>query len=83
MSNFAMLRFSDQITVVLAVFIVVAAVVTMVVVGSESLRNWFRKMFVGVLLEMEAVADKWFSDDEEYNPEWMEREAWERTRIPR
>ena len=80
MSNFAMLRFGDQITVVLAVFIVVAAVVTMVVVGSESLKKWFSRRLTGLANRIQRFNDKYFSDDEPFE-EWMDREAWEKTRL--
>lgn len=83
MSNFAMLRLTDQITVVFSVLIVVMAIATMIVVGSNSLKNLFREMFLGLLRKMESFSDKWFSDDEPFDDEWMDREAYEKTRIPR
>lgn len=81
MSNFAMLRLTDQITVVLSVLIVVMTIATMIVVGSNSLKNLFRKMFLGLLRKTESFSDKWFSDDEPFDESWMDEEAWKRTRI--
>ena len=83
MSNFAMLRLTDQITVVFSVLIVVMAIATLIVVGSNSLKRWLRNRLLGLVALIERLNDKWFSDDEDYDSEWMDKDAWERTRIPR
>lgn len=83
MTNFASLRLSDQLIVMLAVFIVFIAVATMIVVGSESLNKWFSKRLSGLASKIETINEKWFSDDESYDSEWMDIDAWERTRIKR
>lgn len=83
MSNFAMLRLTDQITVMFSVLIVVMAIATMIVVGSNSLKRWLRNRLLGLVALIERLNDKWFSDDEDYDSEWMDKDAWERTRIPR
>ena len=83
MTNFASLRLSDQLIVMLAVFIVFIAVATMIVVGSESLKKWFSRRLSGLASKIETINEKWFSDDESYDSEWMDIDAWERTRIKR
>ena len=80
MTNFASLRFSDQLIVMLAVFIVFIAVATMIVVGSESLKKWFSRRLTGLANRIQRFNDKYFSDDEPFE-EWMDREAWEKTRL--
>lgn len=81
MTNFASLRLSDQLIVMLAVFIVFIAVATMIVVGSESLKKWFSRRLTGLANRIQRFNDKYFSDDEPFNEEWMDREAWEKTRL--
>lgn len=83
MTNFANLKLIDQLTVMVAVLIVFLAVATMIVVGSHSLKRWFRNRLIGLVIIIERINDKWFDDDEAFNEEWMDREAWERTRIKR
>ena len=80
MTNFASLRLSDQLIVMLAVFIVFIAVATMIVVGSESLKKWFSRRLTGLANRIQRLNDKYFSDDEPFE-EWMDREAWEKTRL--
>lgn len=81
MTIFASLRFSDQLIVMLAVFIVFMAVATMIVVGSESLKKWFSRRLTGLANRIQRFNEKYFSDDEPFNEEWMDREAWEKTRL--
>lgn len=81
MESFTRLMFADQILIVISVFIVILAIAIMIVVGSNSLKNFFRKMFLGLLRKMESFSDKWFSDDEPFDDEWMDEDAWKKTRI--
>ena len=81
MTNFANLKLIDQLTVMVAVLIVFLAVATMIVVGSNSLKKWLRNRLIGLVIIIERINDKWFDDDEAFNEEWMDRDAWERTRI--
>ena len=78
---FASLRLPDQILIFLAVFIAVIAIATMIVVGSDSLKKWVRGRLIGLVARIEKFNDKYFSDDEPYDPEWMDEETWKRTRI--
>ena len=81
MEKFADLRFPDQVMIVVAVLIVVLAVATMIVVGSESLKRWVRRRLIGLVAMIESFNDKYFSDDEPYDEEWMDEDQWKRTRI--
>lgn len=81
MTNFSNLRFSDQLIVMLAVFIVFMAIATMVVVGSDSLKKWFSKRLIGLAERIQRFNDKYFSDDEEFDEEWMDEDAWRKTRL--
>ena len=81
MTNFSSLRFSDQLIVMLAVFIVFMAVATMIVVGSNRLKRWFGRRLMGLAENLQKFYDKYFSDDEPYDEEWMDEDAWRKTRL--
>ena len=81
MTNFSSLRFSDQLIVMLAVFIVFIAVATMIVVGSNRLKRWFGRRLIGLAELIQKINDKYFSDDEPYDEEWMDEDAWRKTRL--
>ena len=81
MTNFSSLRFSDQLIVMLAVFIVFMAVATMIVVGSNRLKRWFGRRLIGLAELIQKINDKYFSDDEPYDEEWMDEDAWRKTRL--
>lgn len=81
MNNFSSLRFSDQLLVMLALLIVLTAVATMIVVGSESLKKWFSRRLTGLANRIQRFNDKYFSDDEAFDEEWMDKEAWQKTRL--
>ena len=81
MSNFTQFRAVDQLTIIVAVIIVILAVATMVVVGSNSLKRWFGRRLYALSKKIEAFNEKYFSDDEAFDEEWMDKGAWERTRL--
>ena len=81
MTNFSNLRFSDQLIVMLAVFIVFMAIATMVVVGSDSLKKWFSRRLTGLAERIQRFNDKYFSDDEPFDEEWMDKTKWDKTRL--
>ena len=81
MTNFSSLRFSDQLIVMLAVFIVFMAIATMIVVGSNRLKRWFGRRLIGLAELIQKINDKYFSDDEPYDEEWMDEDAWRKTRL--
>lgn len=65
----------------IALIIAVSAVAVMIVVGSNSLKRWFGKQILNIAKALERFNEKWFSDDEPYDEEWMDKGAWERTRL--
>lgn len=65
----------------IALIIAVLAVAVMIVVGSDSLKRWFGKQILNTAKALERFNEKWFSDDEPYDEEWMNEEAWRRTRL--
>ena len=81
MTNFANLKLIDQLTVMVAVLIVFLAVATMVVVGSKSLKRWFSCRLIELADLIRRFNDKFFSDDEPFDEEWMDKEAWQKTRL--
>ena len=81
MTNFSSLRFSDQLIVMLAFFIVFIAVATIFVVGSNRLKRWFGRRLIGLAELIQKINDKYFSDDEPYDEEWMDEDAWRKTRL--
>lgn len=83
MESFTRLIFADQILIVISVLIVILAIAIMIVVGSNSLKRWFGRRLYNLAKKAEALHEKYFSDDEPFDDEWMDREAYEKTRIPR
>ena len=81
MEKFADLRFPDQVMIVVAVLIVVLAVATMIVVGSNQLKRWFSRRIVSLIEKLNNLNDRLFSDDEPFDEEWMDEDQWKRTRI--
>jgi hypothetical protein len=73
--------FADKLIVLLAIIIVVLAVAIMVVMGSESLKRWFGMKLMAFAKKLEEFTYKWFSDDEYFDAEWMDEEAWKKTRL--
>lgn len=65
----------------IALIIAVSAVAVMIVVGSNSLKRWFGKQILNIAKALERFNEKWFSDDEAFDEEWMDKGAWERTRL--
>lgn len=65
----------------IALIIAVLAVAVMIVVGSNSLKRWFGKQILNMAKALERLNEKWFSDDEPYDEEWMDEDAWRRTRL--
>ena len=39
------------------------------------------KIIATLMVALEQIFDAWFSDDEPYDAEWMDAEAWRKTRI--
>ena len=81
MESFTRLMFGDQILIVISVFIVILAIAIMIVVGSDNLKRWFGRRLYRLSKRIEAFNDKYFSDDEPYDAEWMDEDAWKKTRI--
>ena len=65
----------------IALIIAILAVAVMIVVGSNSLKQWFGKQILNTAKALERFNEKWFSDDEPYDEEWMDEDAWRRTRL--
>lgn len=65
----------------IALIIAVLAIAVMIVVGSNSLKRWFGKQILNIAKALERFNEKWFSDDEPYDEEWMNKDAWRRTRL--
>lgn len=81
MGKFATLRVPDQIMIIAAVIIIVVAVSTMIIYSSDTVRKFLRRRTPVLIEKLEAFNEKFFSDDEPYNSEWMDEENWRKTRL--
>ena len=81
MAKFSALRVPDQLMIIFAVAVVVITIAVMIIYSSESIKKHIRRNLIKVVAFLESINDKYFSDDEPFNSEWMDEEAWKRTRI--
>lgn len=76
---FFTLRWEDQCVIVLATILVVSIIIGIVLTSRNELAVWtYRK--VNKLIEKLENLTEWLSDDEAFDPEWMDAKKWEESR---
>lgn len=81
MAKFSALRVPDQLMIIFAVAVVVITIAVMLIYSSESIKKYIRRRLTKLICRIQDCLDKYFSDDEAYDAEWMDYEAWKKTRI--
>ena len=81
MGRFATLRVPDQLMIIFAVIVVIVAIVGMIIYSSDSIKKHLRRGLTKLSASINDFNDRFFSDDEPFNSEWMDEDAWKKTRI--
>lgn len=77
--RFFSLRWQDQCVVALTTMLVFSIIVGVVLTSRNELAVWLRRKIMILIAKLESLTE-WLSDDESFDPEWMDAAKWEESR---
>ena len=77
--RFFSLRWQDQCVVALTTMLVFSIIVGVVLTSRNELAVWLRRKIQILIAKLESLTE-WLSDDEAFDPEWMDAENWGESR---
>ena len=77
--RFFSLRWQDQCVVALTTMLVFSIIVGVVLTSRNELAVWLRRKIQILIAKLESLTE-WLSDDEAFDPEWMDAEKWGESR---
>ena len=73
------LRWQDQCVIVLSTILVVSIIIGIVLTSRNELAVWTYRKVNKLIKKLESLTE-WLSDDEAFDPEWMDAEKWRESR---
>lgn len=77
--RFLSLRWQDQCVVALTTMLVFSIIAGVVLTSRNELAVWLRRKIMILIAKLESLTE-WLSDDEAFDPEWMDAAKWEESR---
>lgn len=78
--DIARLDIIDQVLIMVFVLFIAFIITALLVVTREDIHEWFVKKLSNAVVRMEQF-NEWLQDDEHYDAEWMDFQAWKESRI--
>lgn len=80
--NISNLDTIDQLLIMAFVVFIAFIITALLIVTKENIREWAILKLSSMVARMERF-NEWLQDDERYDPQWMDFQAWKATRIKR